>query len=316
MTSNGQLDPSTLVQAANGAPGQVLEKNTAAAWGAMVAAAAADGVHLRPQDDDGVSSCYRTFANQEHAKDLQLHHGGPTAATPGFSNHGWGTAIDIYMGPGVKAWLDANAARFGFSWVEGKASGESWHWVFVGGGSAVAGYSATVFAEQNWLNIARGEKLNADGMLGPLTVAAIERYQTFLRAYGYAGAIDGAWGPATQAAHANYYNQYQAAHAAPPAPAAGNPFGISDVRGLQKIAKLYGGNTAPDNSWGAQSAAGFSAFLRHNYGYSGNDALGPQMWAAIARWLRARYGYAGNDVPGPDMRSHLQSASNANLAAL
>jgi hypothetical protein len=109
------------------------------------------------------------------------------------------------------------------------------------------------------------------------------------------------------------------APAAAPAPAghaAGNPFGISDVRGLQKIAKLNGGNTNPDNIWGAESAKGFAQFLRAAYGYSGDNTLGPVMWAAIARWLRKRWGYVGNDTPGPIMRAHLETASEKNFAQL
>lgn len=95
-----------------------------------------------------------------------------------------------------------------------------------------------------------------------------------------------------------------------------NPFGIAYCAGLQKIANLYGGDTAIDQIWGVRSAAGFAEFLRQNYGYVGNDILGPVMWAAIARWLRARWGYVGNDVPGPVMRAALQRAETANFNEL
>lgn len=95
-----------------------------------------------------------------------------------------------------------------------------------------------------------------------------------------------------------------------------NPFGIAFCAGLQKIARLYGGDTAIDQKWGTQSAKGFAQFLRQNWGYNGNDVLGPVMWAAIARWLRARWGYQGNDVPGPVMRAALQRAETANYHAL
>lgn len=165
---------------------------------------------------------------------------------------------------------------------------------------------------QNFLNATRGEQLVVDGIEGDKTKAAYARYQTFLRAFGYTGAIDGIWGTNTQIAHAAYYASLHT----PAAPAASNPFGISDVRGLQKVAKKYGGNTAPDNAFGAESKKGFAQFLRANYGYSGNDELGPVMWAAIARWLRAKYSYVGNDIPGPQMRAALQRASDANNAAL
>lgn len=101
-----------------------------------------------------------------------------------------------------------------------------------------------------------------------------------------------------------------------PVPSPWNPFGIAYCAGLQKIANLYGGGTAIDQIWGVRSAAGFAKFLRQNYGYVGNDVLGPVMWAAIARWLRARWGYEGNDVPGPVMRAALQRAETANFNEL
>lgn len=188
------------------------------------------------------------------------------------------------------------------------------HFDFVGGGSAPSTGDATVKNEQAFLNAARGEHLVIDGVRGNATIEAIKRYQTFLKqSYGYTGAIDGVWGDGTQAAHAKYYNEWQKP-ATPVTPS--NPFGISDVRGLQKVSNRYGGGTSIDNAWGPASAKGFAQFLRQNWGYSGNDTLGPVMWSAIARWLRAKYGYAGNDVPGPIMRNALQNASTANFNAL
>lgn len=100
------------------------------------------------------------------------------------------------------------------------------------------------------------------------------------------------------------------------APIAQNPFGIAFCAGLQKISNLYGGGTAIDQAWGPRSAAGFAEFLRKNWGYVGNDVLGPVMWSAIARWLRERWGYEGNDVPGPVMRAALQRAETANFNEL
>lgn len=97
---------------------------------------------------------------------------------------------------------------------------------------------------------------------------------------------------------------------------ASNPFGIPTAIGLQKIARLYGYGGALDDVWGAGSAGGFASFLRQNWGYVGNDVLGPVQWAAIARWLRARWGYVGNDVPGPVMRAALQRAEAANRKEL
>lgn len=95
-----------------------------------------------------------------------------------------------------------------------------------------------------------------------------------------------------------------------------NPFGIRWSKGLQKIARLYGYRGALDAQFGGGSMAGFAQFLRQNWGYVGNDTLGPVMWAAIARWLRSRWGYVGNDVPGPVMRAALLRAEAENYKAL
>lgn len=95
-----------------------------------------------------------------------------------------------------------------------------------------------------------------------------------------------------------------------------NPFGIAWSAGLQKIAKLYGYTGPIDQKFGDGSKAGFAEFLRRNWGYVGNNVLGPVMWAAIARWLRARWGYKGNDVPGPVMRAALSRAEAENYKAL
>lgn len=108
--------------------------------------------------------------------------------------------------------------------------------------------------------------------------------------------------------------------AAPSAPSvsAGNPFGIGYCAGLQKIANLYGAGTAIDQAWGPRSAAGFASFLRANWGYVGNDELGPVMWTAIQRWLKSRWGYTGDidGIPGPLTRAALQRAETANYDEL
>lgn len=80
-----------------------------------------------------VNDGWRSYANQVEAKQKQLR-GGPVAATPGHSTHGWGTAVDL-GGPigntntAQHAWLRQNAAQFGWHWV-GQRYGEPWHWEY------------------------------------------------------------------------------------------------------------------------------------------------------------------------------------------
>lgn len=93
-----------------------------------------------------------------------------------------------------------------------------------------------------------------------------------------------------------------------------NPFGIPFTGGLQKLAKLYGYKGALDQNFGVGSMAGIASFLRTNWGYFGNDVLGPQMWKAFQRWLKARWGYTGeiDGVPGTLTREALKRADTGN----
>jgi hypothetical protein len=117
------------VHAANGTSAQQLEVQTAKQWAAMVAAAKRDGVTLQPEADDGVPSCYRNLAGQLNAWRIYQRDGEPSAAVPGTSNHGWGTAVDIVITPETLAWLRKHAAAYGFDNADGAQVGENWHWV-------------------------------------------------------------------------------------------------------------------------------------------------------------------------------------------
>lgn len=106
-----------------------------------------------------------------------------------------------------------------------------------------------------------------------------------------------------------------------------NPFGIPMTGGLQKVAKLYGYGGALDQHWGSAdpfvaantgSMQGFAKFLRQNWGYVGNDVLGPNMWRSIQRWLKSKWGYTGDidGIPGPLTRLALLRADSANFKEL
>jgi peptidoglycan hydrolase-like protein with peptidoglycan-binding domain len=132
-----------------------------------------------------------------------------------------GTVRDIWMQNNAHRWEFENEG-YNFSPVE------AWHKTWRGILDGTVGVPSTpidagIQAIQNWLNQTQGEQLEPDGIPGPLTIAAIQRYQVKLRdgGFGYTGLIDGAWGPNTQSAHEKYYAKWQQDHA-PTTPAVPN----------------------------------------------------------------------------------------------
>jgi peptidoglycan hydrolase-like protein with peptidoglycan-binding domain len=148
---NGLLAAHVLVNIAGGS----LVAPAARAWRAMVAAAAADGIELKPTS---TVDTYRPLSVQErtfiirfstsptgrvpqitrtwHGKVWYLKPGYAPSATPGTSNHGWGLAVDVHTASGARLdWLKANAPRFGWSWegTPGSAGFENWHIRYVDG---------------------------------------------------------------------------------------------------------------------------------------------------------------------------------------
>lgn len=122
------------------------------------------------------------------------------------SNHVKAIAVDLADWERFKS----IAGEFGFAW---QGSSDVVHFNFVGKPQPNVVFSQQVQDQQNWLRAARGEDIQADGKLGPLTKAAFTRYQHFLHdfLYGYNAGFDGVWGPGTQTAHAAYYSEFNAA---------------------------------------------------------------------------------------------------------
>ena len=130
---NGRLPPSALSPLTGPGGGQ-LRHDAAADWNRLAAAAARDGVTITS------SSTYRTYQTQ-----LQLWNNStrPLAtrsnwvARPGYSNHGWGIAVDVGEIYGHSAssaqnvaayrWLTTNAGRFNFYQ---RMTWEPWHWEY------------------------------------------------------------------------------------------------------------------------------------------------------------------------------------------
>lgn len=121
MASNGNLPPSSLTKVDGWA---YLSPPTAAAWVGFCNEMESRG-YPRPTvtAPDGA---YRTLAQQHYWKAYWTGRGKPgNAATPGWSNHGWGTAIDIfnvYRYP--RNVIVPVAAKYGFTF---NVPSELWH---------------------------------------------------------------------------------------------------------------------------------------------------------------------------------------------
>lgn len=137
----GKLHPSLLRKIPQG--GQ-LHYLAADAWNAMVDAAKADGVELKPTSS---GDTYRSYDSQKagflkryqlqpipgqstktfEGKTWYLKKGMAMLATPGKSQHNLGLAIDIHTASEKKRlnWLIANVRKFGFSWEV--VPSEPWH---------------------------------------------------------------------------------------------------------------------------------------------------------------------------------------------
>lgn len=275
--------------------GQRVEVHGAAAYDRMNAAfKASKGYQLF------VSSGVRTTAEQQYFWNGYIKGlpGFNLAARPGTSNHEENgpvgpRALDIRdSGPnaGVTTrgtdrdrWMEQNAGTFGFKNAGYSFSKvEAWHKEYQGSlaGSVAApsqggpGFSQTVKDRQAWLNTSRSAGLVEDGLEGPTTVAAYRAYQTFLRAWGYTGDIDGAWGPGTQAAHARYYESRQ-----------------------------NGGRLAEDGNWGVETAKKLQTVL----GVAADGDFGPNSWKA----LQTALGVNSDGIPGAQTYTALQAAVGA-----
>ncbi|MGB8702901.1 MAG: D-alanyl-D-alanine carboxypeptidase family protein [Thermosynechococcaceae cyanobacterium] len=138
---------------------EYLDRDAAAAFSQMVAAAGADGVSIIP------ISGFRSIADQEKLFERQIQRQGSReaaarlSAPPGYSEHHTGYAVDIgdgnYPAKDVKfefdttpayQWMTAHARTYGFelSFPENNVQGvsfEPWHWRFVQSTHAAAVFS-------------------------------------------------------------------------------------------------------------------------------------------------------------------------------
>lgn len=225
----------------------------------------------------GVNSAGRSVAEQNKLI-ARWRQGGPANRPPNLyepanpperSNHvrGGGLAFDTSDWRRVKEF----AHLYGFKWY---GNADVVHFDYVGGGSAPASGSQEVKNQQAWLNQSRGAGLAVDGLRGPKTIQAFKNYQTFLRGYGYKGAIDGVWGGGTQNAHQAYYNAWHASSAAP----SGYPRG--SFKEYQAALNRFGYNLAVDGQWGTKSSNALADFQRKR-GLVVDRIVGPKTRAAL-----------------------------------
>ena len=89
-----------------------LYKDAATGYAALKTAATAAGYNL----DVALSSAYRDYAKQEALYNDWLAGRSPyITGKPGFSNHGWGRAIDVSSGA-TNDWLRKNCVKYGWYW--------------------------------------------------------------------------------------------------------------------------------------------------------------------------------------------------------
>jgi LAS superfamily LD-carboxypeptidase LdcB len=143
----GKLPANLLVPAVGGGK---MHHIAAKAWAAMVAAAKAEGVELKPTS---AGDTYRDYETQKkgfltryqlepipgqstktfEGKTWYLKKGMAMLATPGKSQHNLGIAVDVANAAEPKRlnWLIANVKKFGFSWEV--VPSEPWHLRYVCG---------------------------------------------------------------------------------------------------------------------------------------------------------------------------------------
>lgn len=147
---NGNNRPTTVAGATNGklASSQLVKlsssctayKQVAGSLAALLVAANKAGIRL------GTSECYRNYAGQVYERKVWCARGiCANAATPGYSNHGWGKAVDLNVGGAAItfngstfSWLMLHAGDYGFIHPNAVPN-EAWHWEWVGDGGTMHG---------------------------------------------------------------------------------------------------------------------------------------------------------------------------------
>ncbi|MFE5777069.1 peptidoglycan-binding protein [Brachybacterium sp. NPDC056505] len=208
--ANGQLPTSALTALptswSNAGRQEYLEDGAAASLGRMlIRAVAHTGQNFQLYDayrslSEQVTILERYYRRVSRARSLSTDRswdgstwakrsGFPAAASPGHSNHGTGSAIDLYPSK-IQAWVQKNGRAYGWTWDEGRKLGEGWHFVYQ---PSLDRFKAEGTVPMEKLQKALG--VTPDGKFGTGTCAKVKAWQ---KAHGLTA--DGIPGPDTQAA--------------------------------------------------------------------------------------------------------------------
>jgi murein L,D-transpeptidase YcbB/YkuD len=218
--------PEKLLKPAKG--GGKLHWRAADAWEAMVEAAKADGVELKPTSS---GDTYRSFESQLMAfrqryqkepivgaqtrtfEGIKWYKKSPklaSLAAPGTSQHNSGLAVDVHTAAEPKRlnWLIDNVRKFGFSWEV--VPEEPWHLRYTEGDTPPPAVIDFVSKRDNKpaeqvAQPAQGQDKSAEAAGLPVLVKdykgqAVRRAQGLLQKHGVPCFQDGSFGPKTQEA--------------------------------------------------------------------------------------------------------------------
>src|SRR5690625_4959048 len=191
--------------------------------------------------------------------------GRPLTASPGYSNHGNGVAVDIHPGP-IQTWLKGNAGRYG--WVNDVPS-EPWHWSYLNPGR-------DQFRGEGLPNVKAMQKalgVEQDGKPGKDFVAAVKKFQKANKLD-----VDGKAGPATVKALLGKGDGAPVVVAPAPESSSDSTVKIADLpkvdgskaspsrhtdRVEHRVGKAYGVKHITVHWWGTPSGQAFDGIVNH-----------------------------------------------------